>query len=303
MRTTYLVSIPLLLLLLPSTQARRGALVRDGMSSKISYDNPLLGQAGDITTDPDVAAIASKCPHWMLDPICLDGVCFGSGEEERVCREVLNVGGGVIRKKGVYVTFKSQKLGAGGKRPNWMRATASLGNPKLSSSTPLRAVWTSTKPDTDPSMTYNEPSTTSPGRAIRKEIGTNTLKDNYEDCLKRVYGKYIELEVLLPKTKKSSRKSGPPPSLVYRVPITTGSVNPFGMVSKSRATVTLYPKGRTLNVNNPAASANTNAGGEKDVAIPVGLVNVHVPLGSGLVDPSWVRGKKLFWKGRSVGLV
>lgn len=63
----------------------------------------------------------------MLDPICLDGVCFGSGEEERVCREVLNVGGGVIRKKGVYVTFKSQKLGAGGKRPNWMRATASLG--------------------------------------------------------------------------------------------------------------------------------------------------------------------------------
>jgi hypothetical protein len=152
-------------------------------------------------------------------------------------------------------------------------------------------------------MTYNEPSTTSPGRAIRKEIGTNTLKDNYEDCLKRVYGKYIELEVLLPKTKKSSLKSGPPPSLVYRVPITTGSVNPFGMVSKSRATVTLYPKGRTLNVNNPAASANTNAGGEKDVAIPVGLVNVHVPLGSGLVDPSWVRGKKLFWKGRSVGLV
>lgn len=90
---------------------------------------------------------------------------------------------------------------------------------------------------------------------------------------------------------------------MYRVPITTGSVNPFGMVSKSRATVTLYPKGRTLNVNNPAASVNTNAGGEKDVAIPVGLVNVHVPLGSGLVDPSWVRGKKLFWKGRSVGLV
>lgn len=67
----------------------------------------------------------------MLDPVCLDGVRFGSGEEERLCREVLNcggiIGGSGIGKKGLYVTFKSQKLGAGGKRPNWMRATAFLG--------------------------------------------------------------------------------------------------------------------------------------------------------------------------------
>jgi hypothetical protein len=149
-------------------------------------------------------------------------------------------------------------------------------------------------------MTYNIQS--SGGRSIKVEVGNNSLQDNYEDCLKRLYGKYIELEVLLPKTKKGIKKSGggPPPSLVYRVPITTGSVNPFGMVSKSRATVTLYPYGRTLNTN-PAA--NNNAAGEKDLAIQVGLANVHVPLGPGLVDPSWVRGKKLFWRGRSVGLI
>ena len=141
-------------------------------------------------------------------------------------------------------------------------------------------------------MTYDEIS--SAGRAIKKEIGKNPLRDSYEDCLKRLYGKYVELEVLLPKSR-----GGPPPSLVYRVPITAGSVNPFGMVSKSRATVTLYPKGRSL-----AASSGPGArSAQKDLAISVGLSNVHVPLGPGLVDPSWVRGKKLFWKGRAVGLI
>lgn len=145
-------------------------------------------------------------------------------------------------------------------------------------------------------MTYDEISSSTGGRAVKREIGKNTLTDNYEDCLKRIYGKYVELEVLLPKNK-----AGPPPSLVYRVPITNGSVNPFGVVSKSRATVMLYPKGRTL-ANNAGGGAN-EAASSKEVAIPVGLANVHVPLGPGLVDPSWARGKKLFWKGRSVGLL
>ena len=148
-------------------------------------------------------------------------------------------------------------------------------------------------------MTYNEISST--GRSIKREIGNDPLHDDYEECLKRLYGKYIELEVLLPQPKHS--QGGAPPSLVYRVPISTGSVNPFGMVSKSRATVTLYPRGRTL-MNAKTVGASTDGVGEKkDLAIPMGLANVHVPLGRGLVDPSWVRGKKLFWKGRSVGLI
>jgi hypothetical protein len=159
----------------------------------------------------------------------------------------------------------------------------------MRSSTPIRAVWTASKAD---SMSYEEIS--SAGQSIKKEIGTNTLQDSYEDCLNRLYGKFVELEVLLPKNKV-----GPPPSLVYRVPIKAGSVNPFGMVSKSRATVTLYPKGRTLDASNISEPSSA----KRDLAMNVGLVNVHVPLGPGLVDPSWVRGKKLFWKGRSVGLI
>jgi hypothetical protein len=143
-------------------------------------------------------------------------------------------------------------------------------------------------------MTYDE--TSSKGFAVKKEVGKNVLTDSYEDCLKRLYGKYVELEVLLPK-----RSGGPPPSLVYRVPINAGTVNPFGMVSKSRATVTLYPRGRILAAAN--ASGLNAKSVPRDLAVSVGLSNVHVPLGPGLVDPSWVRGKKLFWKGRSVGLI
>ena len=55
-----------------------------------------------------------------------------------------------------------------------------------------------------------------------------------------------------------------------------GHVNPFGMVSKSRATVTLYPKGRTLSASNASGPGAVNV--PKDVAIPLGLSNVHVPL-------------------------
>jgi hypothetical protein len=94
---------------------------------------------------------------------------------------------------------------------------------------------------------------------------------------------------------------------VYRVPIKTGHVNPMGMVSKCRATVTLYPRGRTIGTTAPATNSatttttsTTNVG---DVVIPLGLTNVHLPLGPALVDPGWSKGRKIFWKGRSVGLI
>lgn len=68
-----------------------------------------------------MASITSKCPNWALDPVCLDNVKL-SAEEEKVCRDVL----GEMMKRELHVSFKSKRLG-GGKRPNWMRATAMLG--------------------------------------------------------------------------------------------------------------------------------------------------------------------------------
>jgi len=274
------------------------------MSSKSAYDNPRMGKAGDVTIDPDVLAITTRCAKWSLDPIDCTRTALPNlrSEELDMVKDVLSK---EMQSKSIHVTFRSKTL-AGGKRPNWMRASASLGDPAVlkSSAIPVRAVWTCSNPDADTSMTFDEINASS-GRGVKKEIGRNVLEDGYEDCLKRLYGKYVELEVLLPRTKSMMKQlttaGGPPPSIVYRVPIQSGSVNPFGMVSKSRATVTLYPRGRTLAAAN--ASGPNAASVERDAAIPLGMTNVHLPLGPGLIDPSWARGRKVFWKGRSVGLV
>lgn len=285
------------------------------MSSKSAYDNPHMGQKGDITMDSDVLAITTRCAKWSVDPIeCLERRSSGSSssssndDEDSIVKQVLSK---EMRTLPLHITFRSKTLGANGKRPNWMRASATLGDPSLkkskilpSSATPVRAVWTCSNADADSSMTYDE--LNDKNRSIKREIGTNVLEDSYEDCLKRLYGKYVELEVLLPRTKSMTkfmdgRGGGPPPSVVYRVPIQGGHVNPFGMVSKARATVTLYPEGRTLAAAN--ASGLGASGVKRDVMIPLGMTNVHLPLGPGLVDPSWAKGRKLFWKGRSLGLV
>lgn len=299
--------------------ARRGAIVRDGMSSKSIHDNPLFDSGGDVTTDPNVVAITTRCPRWCLDPIDCSPSCIGgSGSERERRREIVNkLLSKEMRNMPIHVTFRSKKLPRGGKRQNWMRATATLGDAalksKMSPAMPLRAVWTCSNADADTSMTYVDETTTSSstktkGRDVKKrEVGKDVLEDSYEDCLKRLYGKYIELEVLLPRTATAAAASaaGPPPSVVYRVPIRSGHVNSLGMVSKSRATVTLYPMGRTLaataNASGPSGASSSVV--ERDEAVHLGLTNVHVPLGPGLVDPGWAKGRKLFWRGRSVGLV
>lgn len=285
-------------LLIGTCSARRGALVKDGMSSKLAYDNPRMGGNGDITTDPDVLAITTRCTKWSIDPIeCSSALLLDSNIKDVLSKEMIGMP--------LHVTFRAKTLG-GGKRPNWMRTSATLGDPRIhkSSAVPVRAVWTCSNPDADSSMTYDE--VNAKGKGVRTEIGGNALEDSYEDCVKRLYGKYVELEVLLPRTKSMLKsnlisKAGAPPSVVYRVPIQSGSINPLGMVSKSRATVTLYPKGRTLAA--ASASGPNAANVQRDEAIPLGLTNVHLPLGPGLVDPSWAKGRKLFWKGRSVGLI
>ncbi|KAL7471371.1 hypothetical protein ACHAXS_011661 [Conticribra weissflogii] len=252
------------------------------MSSKSSYDNPLTGSMGDLAMDPDVTAIASRIPTWTIDPLSSHSLPSSMSKEHRAC-----IASTVCRLP-LQVTFKSKTL-AGGKRSDWMRTSAVFGTPLAHGkrSTAVRAVWTMSSPGSSNSD-------------MTAEQGKKVLEDSYEDCIKRLYGRYVELEVLLPRPTRGEAAAGggPPPSVVYRVPITAGHVNKFGMVSKSRASVTLYPNGRTL--SGKAAGAK---GVKKDLAIPLGMTKVHLPMGPGLVDPGWARGKKLFWKGRSVGLL
>lgn len=289
--------------------ARRGALVRDGMTTKNAYNNPNL--EGGITGDRDVVAITTRCSKWAFDPVdvreCASDGGGAGGHVAMVPREVF--------RSPLHVTFRGKSLGSKGKRPNWMRAAATCGDPAVRDrsisrrpSLPLRAVWTCASPETDESMTlYDATEAKSPrrgggGRAAKKTlVGKDVLGDGYEECLRRLYGKYVELEVLLPSRAGTSSSGGaaaaPPASLVYRVPITVGSVNPAGMVSRSRATVTLYPNGRTIK------TAGGQGEGTGDVAVALGKVNVHVPTGPGLVDSGWARGRRVFWKGRTLGLV
>mmetsp|Transcript_14315 Transcript_14315/g.30056 ORF Transcript_14315/g.30056 Transcript_14315/m.30056 type:complete len:285 (-) Transcript_14315:390-1244(-) len=284
MRTLLLPTLPSLLLLfltLPSpSHARRGALVREGMSSKSTYDNPLMGSMGDITIDPDVTAITSRTPTWTIDPLSPHALPSSLSKDHRACIAP------TVCRLPLQVTFKSKTL-AGGKRSDWMRTSAVFGTPLAhgKKATAVRAVWTMSAPG-------------SANSDMTVEQGKKVLEDCYDDCIKRLYGRYVELEVLLPQTTRGAAGGGPPPSVVYRVPIAGGHVNKFGMVSKSRASVTLYPNGRTL--SGKAAGAK---GVKKDLAIPLGMTKVHLPMGPGLVDPGWARGKRLFWKGRSVGLL
>lgn len=275
--------------------------MRGGISTKSSFNNPRMG-GGDVTLDPDVVAITTRCAEWLVDPIDCRAVSSG-GTDELVVTDIISK---EMQRAPLHVTFREKTLGAGGKRKGWMRASATLGNPavKKGAATPVRAVWTCSNVDADTSMTFQEMNRVS-GRDIKKEVGRDTLADSYEDCLKRRYGKYVELEVLLPRTKRLMQAMRPglaPPSLVYRVPIQTGNVNPLGMVAKSRATVTLYPRGRTLASANASGGA-APSGSTRDLAIPLGMVNFHLPLGAGLVDPGWAKGRKVFWKGRPVGVV
>ncbi len=160
------------------------------------------------------------------------------------------------------------------------------------------------------------------------------LVDDYESCLGRLYGKCVEIEVLLPTTtttvvggggtmgRRLARRAmalvrtgttndaggeggGPPPSIVYRVPIKSGHVNPSGMVSKCRASVYLYPGGRTVGTSTTShpPSAAARGDGANDEVISLGLTNVHLPLGPALIDPSWSKGRRVFWGGRAVGLI
>lgn len=273
--------------------ARRSFGGADGTSVQMRLLNPYHDEEGAVS-DQNVIDITTKCPRWAADPVrCPDDAADAKALLPRA-----------LRRTPLHVTFRPKELGASGKRKGWMRATAHLGDPDAprAKAVPLRAVWTLSNVDAEGATAGG------PG------AGRDSLTDSYEDCLLRLHKKFVELEVLLPRGK--GRRAGTPrpglapPSLVYRVPIQPGHVNPMGMVAQGRATVTLYPRGRTL----AAAGAGGRAGrrGSRgaaapreatDTAIRLGMVDFHLPRGPGLVDPGWAKGRKVFWKGRKLGVV
>ena len=92
----------------------------------------------------------------------------------------------------------------------------------------------------------------------------------------------VEFEVQLP---GKNRKS--PVSVVYQVPLESGSMNPKAMVPRGAAHVRVYPDGNT-----------------KDDCLEAGKCHVGaVTMRPGLVDPSWAKGRAVFRKGRPAGII
>lgn len=107
------------------------------------------------------------------------------------------------------------------------------------------------------------------------------LELSYDEALRRrgTVGTHVDFEVQLPPLK------GFLPSVVYSVVLGTGNSNREASVVKSVGIVKIFPKGL------------------EGKGFNMGRTHVGVPMRSGLVDPSWAKGKKIFRKGRSIGQV
>ena len=113
------------------------------------------------------------------------------------------------------------------------------------------------------------------------------LTKSYEDNSSKLYPTHFVLEVFLPKTKACK---GGNPLITYSVPFGAGTTSPKSKVAQANGVVTVYPNGRKRKGN-----------GEVSEGIEIGQTSLHLNAGSGLVDPAWAKGRRYFWKGRTVG--
>jgi hypothetical protein len=110
---------------------------------------------------------------------------------------------------------------------------------------------------------------------------TDFLDAPYDDAVRsRLF--MVEFEMQLPPVKG---KKGLP-SVVYQVAIEPGSMNPKAMIPRGSSKMLAYPDGH-----------------DGSQCVEAGKCNVGVAMKAGLVDPIWARGRQIFRKGRSPGLI
>jgi hypothetical protein len=107
------------------------------------------------------------------------------------------------------------------------------------------------------------------------------LSASYDDAV-RSRLPMVEFEVVLPPMQKGKAL----PSVVYQVAVEPGTMNPKAMIPRGSGKIRVYPLGH-----------------EKGNLIDAGACNVGMTMKAGLVDPSWAKGRKYFWQGRSTGLI
>ena len=116
---------------------------------------------------------------------------------------------------------------------------------------------------------------------VERLKASDFLEVSYDEAVRsRLFA--VEFEVQLPPLKRGDKNL---PSVVYQIPLEPGSLNAKSMVPRSSGSVRVYAEGRSA----PAINAGT--------------CNAGVTMKPGLVDPSWAKGRPVFRKGRSVGLM
>lgn len=110
------------------------------------------------------------------------------------------------------------------------------------------------------------------------------LSTSYADAVQsRLFS--VEFEVQLPPVSKKKSSAGLP-SVIYRFSVEPGSMNPKALVPRGAGSLSVLPHGKS---------------GDK---LPAGKCTIGVvPMKPGLIDPSWAKGRPIFRKGRSVGLM
>ncbi len=115
--------------------------------------------------------------------------------------------------------------------------------------------------------------------------GSDFLKICYDDAIKQRLTT-VEFELQLPPIDKKSRVL---PTVVYSVAVEPGAMNQKAVVPRGGGSVRILPEG--------------HGDGEEVPTVDVGSAHVSIPMRAGLVDPGWAKGRILFRRGRTTGLV
>jgi hypothetical protein len=130
--------------------------------------------------------------------------------------------------------------------------------------------------------------------SIAKQQKDDLLTKSYDENSSLFHPTHFVLEVFLPKTRQCRKNGGGNPLIRYCIPMGAGTTSNKSRVSQSNGVVTIFPNGR---------KRKDGAGDNSSECIEVGSTSLHLNVGSSLVDPTWARGRKYFWKGRNVGQV
>lgn len=128
-------------------------------------------------------------------------------------------------------------------------------------------------------------------RGFWRQVGGMPLKSSdfltasYDDAV-RTRLSILEFEVQLPPLNKKTKTL---PSVIYSVAVEPGSMNAKSIVPRGAGIVRVLPHGHS-----PSA---------KEESLHLGKAHVGLPMKAGIVDPGWARGRAVFRKGRSTGMV